>query len=276
MFKKFGQAALPLLLVFAMGTSLLINQRVAHAADTIAIAMIGGTTTCTQALAEGADADDDTPADGSASIKICGYIEDADEAAKGGVPVVITVSVGVLSTGTAKSVTVISDSSGLFSTNYRGAGGVATTDTVIASYSAGNAVDTETVTLDAPTGNTAATMKFNSPAKSAIAATRDKGTLNYLSPTTKTDLTLQVTDAAGLGVNSQTVLVTVDKGFIVTGLSGTCGTAKSLTGTTATAAPVSGATAIAGVVQMTICADQDATPGAITVQKFIKREYVYN
>ncbi len=108
---------------------------------------------------------------------------------------------------------------------------------------------------------------FNSPSTSVIAATRDQGSTNYFSPNVGARISVEVTDASGQGVNGQTVLVTVDKGFILSGfnVAGCPGTNKALTATTSSAAPAQGATAKAGIVQLTVCADQEAAPGQITL-----------
>jgi len=100
---------------------------------------------------------------------ICAAAADAAGALAVGLPVTFTVSLGVVSTGTAKSTIVVMDTAGKGCTNYRGGGGVAATDTAIASNASVNLVSTLPINLTAPTGNTAAKITVGAPANSASA-----------------------------------------------------------------------------------------------------------
>lgn len=237
--------------------------------------------TCSVAIAvNGASVS--SPADGTQASRLCALVvlgknvdangaddiygngDDPVLTVAAGVPVVFTVSLGVVSTGTAKTTTVISATSGLASTNYRGGGNKATTDTAIASYSAGNAVDTVTITLTAPTGNTASKLQFNAPTELAIGATQTLSSPNYQSPKTSTNISLQALDTTGLGVDGETLLITADRGNVILGFNQACADQKAVTATTAQAATSVGGEVKAGTVQLTLCADQDDAPGKMT------------
>ena len=181
-----------------------------------------------------------------------------------GLPITFTVSLGVVSTGTAKSAVAVTGTTGSVCTNYRGGGGVAATDTAIGSNSlVSNVVDTLSVTLTAPTGSTAAKMTMTAPSNTAVAPTV---TNTFISATTCTNFSVQVTDSAGLGVNSQVVLITVDKGALTAGFQGSISTAKAVTGTSATGPRVylDGVNK-AGVIPMTFCGNQLDAAGKATI-----------
>ena len=209
------------------------------------------------------------PADGSAAWVICGLVLDDSSNAASGAGVTFTVSLGIVSTGTAKSVLAVSNSTGYVTTTYRGQGNVSATDTVVATYSLKNAVATQSVTLVPASGGTASKIVVATPQSLAIAASITDTSPNYVGSTVGTFGSLQVQDASGLGVNSQVVLISVDRGAIVAGQATTCVgggvTAKSITATTATVAPLTGASTAAGTATFTVCANQKDAPGKITV-----------
>ena len=71
-------------------------------------------------------------ADGNAAGgAVCAFAADAAGNVMTGLPITFTVSLGVVSTGTAKSAIALTSTAGGACTNYRGGGGIATTDTVI-------------------------------------------------------------------------------------------------------------------------------------------------
>ena len=181
-----------------------------------------------------------------------------------GLPITFTVSLGVVSTGTAKSAVAVTGTTGSVCTNYRGGGGVAATDTAIGSNSlVSNVVDTLSITLTAPTGSTAAKLTMTAPSNNAVAPTV---TNTFISATTCTNFSVHVTDSAGLGVNSQVVLITVDKGALTAGFQGSISTAKAVTGTSATGPLVylDGVNK-AGVIPMTFCGNQLDAAGKATI-----------
>ena len=100
---------------------------------------------------------------------LCALAADATGAISIGLPVTFTVSLGVVSTATAKSTIVLMGTNGAGCTNYRGGGGVAATDTAIASNSSVNLVSTLPITLTAPAGNTASKLTVGAPGNAAIA-----------------------------------------------------------------------------------------------------------
>ena len=205
---------------------------------------------------------------------LCTFNADAAGAAAPSLPVAFSVSQGVVSTGTAKSTTALSSSTGLAATNYRGSGNTVTTDTAIASNTSINQVSTITISLTAPTGNTASKLVVNAPSILAIAPTVTNTSPNYQSPNIGADVSVQVQDSAGLGVNGQTILISVDRGAVVlnsaygTAIATICNgaTAKSATGTSASGVATRGAgTNTAGIVQVTVCGNQTDAPGKVTV-----------
>jgi len=213
------------------------------------------------------------PADGSAAWVICALVQDDAGNPAGGAGVTFTVSQGIVSTGTAKTVLAVSNSTGYSTTTYRGQGNANTTDSVVATFTLKNAVATQTITLAAGSGGTAAKMAFAAPPVLAVSPNVTNSTPGYSSPQTGTDVALQVQDAAGLGVNGQVLLLTVDKGTLVanaafaTGTGAQCpSTAKSITLTTAgTNLPSRGGTAGAGWVNFTYCGHQTDAPGKATI-----------
>jgi hypothetical protein len=205
---------------------------------------------------------------------LCAFVTDAAGADVTSLPVAFSVSQGVVSTGTSKTVTALSNASGVASTNYRGSGNVVTTDTAIASNTSINQVSTITISLTAPTGNTASKVAILAPSVLAIAPAVTNVSPGYQSPLLGSDVSVQTTDSAGLGVNDQVVLITVDRGAIVlnssfgTAVATICNgaTAKSVTGTTASAPATRGAgTNTAGVINVTICGNQTDAAGKLTV-----------
>ena len=205
---------------------------------------------------------------------LCAYASDAAGAAAASLPIAFSVSQGVVSTGTAKTTTALTSTAGLAATNYRGSGNTVTTDTAIASNTSINAVSTISINLTAPTGNTASKLVVNAPSILAIAPTVTNTSPNYQSPNIGADVSVQVQDSAGLGVNGQVVLISVDRGAVVlnaaygTAIATICNgaTAKSATGTTASGVATRGAgTNTAGVVQVTVCGNQTDAPGKVTI-----------
>ena len=182
-----------------------------------------------------------------------------------GLPVTFTVSLGVVSTGTGKSALAVTGTTGSVCTNYRGGGGVASTDTAIVSNSLTNIVDTLAVTLTAPAGGTAAKLIITQPTNSAVTPSVTGVTPGYISPTQQTNFAVQVQDSVGLGVNGQVLLVTVDKGILVAGFNATCGTAKAVTGTSVSQAQSSGGSAVAGSVSLTYCGNASDAAGKATI-----------
>jgi len=252
----------------------------ATAAPTYNILMdvIPASATCTNVLA--APSPDDTPtlpADGSQAATICAYVTQTTTGgvttAASGIPVTFTVSLGVVSTGTAKTVTVITTTAGIATTAYRGGGNTASTDTVVASYSAGNAVATDSVPLVTASGRTASKIVIQSPQTLAICANITNTTPNYQCPTTGANVSIQVQDASGLGVDGQVLLISVDRGALVlnpnfaTAVATVCSgvTAKSITATTSSQPQSAGGTAVSGVADVTVCGNQTDAPGKITL-----------
>jgi len=210
----------------------------------------------------------------SAGGALCAAAADASGTALTGLPITFTVSLGVVSTGSAKTVTALTGTGGTACTNYRGGGGIASTDTAIASNSSQNIVDTLSITLTAPTGNTAAKMNIIAPSNFAIGPNITNTQPGYSSPNIGSNVSLQVTDSGSLGVNQQVILVTVDRGALVsnpafaTGHNTVCSgvTQKSITLTSnATNLNAPNGTAGSGYVNFTVCANQNDQPGAITI-----------
>lgn len=215
------------------------------------------------------------PSDGSAGWVICGLILDDVGNPAGGAGVTFATSTGIVSTGTAKTVMAVSNSTGFVTTTYRGQGNAASTDTVVASYSLKNAVATQSVTLAAPAGGTASKIVASAPANLAYAPTITGTTANYFSSQTGSDLTLRTVDASGLGVNGQVLLVTVDRGYVIadaaygafanTTLACAAANAKSITVTTGAANKDSrtGSTG-SGYADVVICGYSSDAPGKVT------------
>ncbi|MEI6136410.1 MAG: hypothetical protein WCQ48_03215 [Chloroflexota bacterium] len=198
---------------------------------------------------------------------VCAVSANASGVIDQGLAVTFQVSIGVVSTGTSKSAAVISAPAGSSCTNYRGGGGIVTTDTVIASNPLSNIVSTLALNLTAPTGGTASKIIIQQPNNLAIAPTVTNVSPGYISPDISTNSAIQVQDATGLGVNGQTVLITIDKGYLAAGFGTACGTttSKALTATTVFGSLVVGGTNVNGTAAFTICGNQLDAPGTATV-----------
>ena len=202
----------------------------------------------------------------AAGISICGWVADAAGALVVGLPVTYTVSLGVVSTGAAKTVAALTSAAGGSCTNYRGGGGIVATDTVIASNSSAAIVSTLPISLTAPAGGTATKMVITAPSNLAVSAAVTNTSPAYVSPTQQTNVAVQVQDSAGVGVSSQVVLITVDKGFIVAGFNAqACGSAKAVTATSTSQALTFGGTAVPGGISLTYCANQLDASGSATM-----------
>lgn len=207
------------------------------------------------------------PADGSAAWVICGLVLDDSSNPAGGAGVTFTVSTGIVSTGTSKTVLAVSNSTGYVTTTYRGQGNATATDTLVATYTLKNAVATQSISLVPASGGTAAKIVFGASNLLAVGAVVTNTSPGYVSPTYGLQTSVQVVDAAGLGVTGQVVLITIDRGSLVDGLNGACTgvTAKSISPTTASETPVVGGTAAAGTIAFTVCTNQLDAPGKATV-----------
>ena len=189
-----------------------------------------------------------------------------------GLPVTFTTSLGVVSTGTAKTALAVTGTTGSVCTNYRGGGGIVATDTAIVSNSLSNVVDTLPISLTAPSGSTASKMVISQPNNSAVSASQTTTSPGYVSPTQQTNFGIQVQDSAGLGVGGQVVLITTDKGALVAGFNGAgCAGAssKAVTSTSALAAAPQaltvGGTAVTGGISVTYCGNQNDASGSATI-----------
>ncbi len=207
------------------------------------------------------------PADGSAGWVICTLIKDDAGNPAGGAGVTFTVSLGIVSTGTGKTVMAISNATGYATTAYRGSGNVAATDTLIATYTLKNAVITQSATLAAGSGGTASKITVGAPNILAVASVVTAASPGYVSPTFGTRPFVRVLDASGVGVNGQVVLISIDRGSLVAGLDTACAgvTAKSITGTTAAAVVVPSGASEAGAIAFTMCTNQLDAPGKATI-----------
>ncbi len=232
----------------------------AYAADaapySINLSMTNGTTPCgtTNPVTTVAAT---TAADGSGALALCAAVRAASGNPIVGAPVTFTVSTGVVSTGTSKTVVAISNSAGNASTNYRGGGNVAGSDTAIASNTQLNAVGTLAITLTAATGTTSSKVVLVAPSVLALGQTIALTTPNYQAPTASigTFMAAQVQDASGLGVNAQTILVTTDKGFVV------ASPAFGVTIATACGANGQGGTAVSKSITLTTVGTDKLTSG---------------
>lgn len=206
-------------------------------------------------------------ADASAAWVLCAQLNDDVGNAASGALVTLTVSIGVVSTGTSKSTSSTTNSTGYVTTTYRGQGNATATDTAIATFTLKNAVITQTVNLTPSSGGTASKITIGAPNVLAVAPTVTNTSPGYVSPTIGTRSYVWVQDAAGLGVNNQVVLLTTDRGSLVDGMDQACAgvTAKSITATTATEAQVLNGTTQAGTIAFTICTNQLDAPGKATI-----------
>lgn len=268
-------AALPLV---ASAFVLTANAEPAHAAPLhiLNLALIGPGVSCTEALAKGANTVTSAVADGSQGIVLCAHVEDAaTNTDQGGIPVVFTASVGTVgATGTTKSTTVLTSASGVTSISYRGAGIVAGNDTILATYLQGGAAATESLTLTAATGRSPGAMKLTTRPVAFAPSVTDR-LPQYVSPTSGALVSLQVVEADGkLGVDNQTVLLTVDRGAVVAvpgfsmSVSVACAGASSkslalITASSNLSAP--NGQAAAGTINIAICGDQGNAAGKITL-----------
>ena len=207
------------------------------------------------------------PADGSAGWVMCGLVLDDSGNPAGGAGVTFTTSLGIVSTGTAKSVLAVSNSTGYVTSTYRGQGNVTATDTLVATYSLKNAVATQSITLVPASGGTAAKITIGGPNLLAVGPTVTNVSPGYVSPTIGARTYVWIQDGSGLGVNGQVALISVDRGSIVAGMDQACAgvTAKSITGTTATVAQVLNGTTQSGTIAFTLCTNQLDAPGKVTV-----------
>jgi len=176
-------------------------------------------------------------------------------------------------------VTAFTNAAGNATTNYRGGGNVAVTDTAVASVSSLNAVGTLAVALTAPGGTTAAKIVVSAPSNTAVAPTIVGTAANYVTTQLGADLAIQVQDAAGLGVNGQALLVSVDRGTVIDNpavgaplaltntIATACGlaTAKSVTTTSQLGLTARGGSATPGYANVVICGSTADAAGKITV-----------
>ena len=235
----------------------------------LTLVMVSTTTACGTTNPVAAINAPTAAADGSGGQALCAQLRDSTGAVVSGTPIAFSVSLGIVSTGTSKTVTAFTNSAGNATTNYRGGGGVLATDTAVASApSPTQAVGTLSVSLTAPAGTTASKVVVTPPATLAVGATVTNTSPNYQSPTIGTNFSVQAQDGNGLGVNGQVLLVSVDRGALVAGFgAATCNnaTTKSITVTTASGALVANGTATSGVGQLSYCASQLDAPGKATI-----------
>lgn len=183
--------------------------------------------------------------------------------------VTMTLDSGYLTAGTMTATTVLGNwrDSGTKTTSYQCLALGACSSGVTLVLDVGTTKGTNTVVVSGSglvaTDNTAEfTVAVSSGNPTSIAVTGgarhaalSSGAIGYTSPTLKNTLTITVTDTNGLGVNSRTLLVTTDKGGLLS--SGTCAstsTAKSVTvGPTATTS-----TGTAGRTSVVFCPSRTA------------------
>ena len=235
---------------------------------TLTLVMVSTTTACGTTNPVAAINSPVAAADGSGGQALCAQLRDANGVVVSATPIAFSVSLGVVSTGTSKTVTAFTNSAGNATTNYRGGGGVLATDTAVASApSPTQAVGTLAISNTAPAGTTAAKVVVTPPTVLAVAAQVTNTNPNYQSPTIGTNFSVQAQDGNGLGVNGQVLLVSVDRGALVAGFAGACAgaTTKSLTVTSASGALTAGGTATSGVGQLTYCSNQLDAPGKATI-----------
>ncbi|MBM4415394.1 MAG: hypothetical protein FJ035_03870 [Chloroflexi bacterium] len=187
-------------------------------------------------------------ADGTNSLAVVAALRDANSAIVTNTPVLFSAGIGCYTSACTTTSTIFTASTGNATASYRGKG-TAGTDTIVATVASLTAVGTQTVSLVAPVGTAAASQSVTSVTNNAVAATTTTIGNQYITPTASSDITVRVVDAAGAGVNSQVMLLTVDKGALAGGAGASCTgvTAKSITQTTATISSV------LGRVQVTYC-----------------------
>ncbi len=208
------------------------------------------------------------PADGSITRNLCATVHGADGGPVSSAMVTFTVTTGFIGTGTARTAIAVTNAAGNANVTYRGGGGFAGVDTAIASSTALNTVGTLALTLTAPAGGTATKVVVGSAQHLAIAATLTTPP-GYIAPQVGTTTYVQVQDTAGLGVDGQVVLISVDRGAVVDGIAASCvvtpGTAKSFSATTFLEAQVAGGSTVAGTIAFTVCSNQSDAAGKITI-----------
>lgn len=187
-------------------------------------------------------------ADGTNSLAVVAALRDVNSAIVTNTPVVFSAGIGCYTSVCTATSTIFTASTGNATASYRGKG-TAGTDTIVATVTSLTAVGTQTVSLVAPVGTVAASQSVTSVTNNAVAATTTAIGNQYITPTASSDITVRVVDAAGAGVNSQVMLLSVDKGALAGGAGASCTgvTAKSITQTTATISSV------LGRVQVTYC-----------------------
>ena len=214
------------------------------------------------------------PADGTGSFFLCAILKDANNVPIPNVLVTFTSSGGIVSTGSAKTtgaftIATAGTTQGAITTAYRGSGGVAATDTVIASVPAlySGAIATLSITITAPTGTTASKISLGSPDNASMGAVITGSSPAYVAPVFGSPSYAVVSDAVNQGVNGQTVLLTIDRGSLVDGRDAPCAgvTAKSITASTASEAQVIGGSVLSGTVAFTICTNSSDAPGKATI-----------
>lgn len=212
--------------------------------------------------------------DGANPQYMCAVLWDSNGRPVPGAILTITSGVGYLGTGTAKTATCITAASGACGTNYRGAGTVTTTDTIVATSAALSTVGTLSVLIQTGAGATAFKQTVSAPTSLTVADHVAATSPAYGSPTIGADVVAQVVDSAGLGVNAQVVLVSVDKGFIIdnpayaTALAASCAAANAKSITINTAGTNLNARAgapQAGSLNITYCASELDAPGKATI-----------
>ena len=218
-------------------------------------------------------------ADGAVGTQLCASLTDAVGMPVAGVAVTFTVSVGYVSTGTGKTTVAFTSAAGNATTSYRGAGNTATTDTAVASVPSLSIVATPlSITLTTPSGSTAAKVTIQAATTPALGLQVSNTAPGYSSPSVASNLAIQVTDSSGLGVNGQSVQISVDRGGLVANAAFATTTQTALQ-TLCTASPARsiivttvgtdllavGGSATAGAGDFVVCTNQVDGAGKITV-----------
>ncbi len=234
-------------------------------------------TRCTKALAQGPNGITTVDAEGARAIVLCAYIEDvATGTPQMGLPVEFRVTVGTVGfSGTSRySGPVFSTDAGISQISYRGDGKSFGTDTVIVRYEAGNAIATTTIEVAPAAGRTGSRIVVTDPPSRIVAPSGTSTEARYVSPMTGVPIALQVQDWMERGVNNQVLIIRTDRGTLAANpgfaqsTATLCATARSralvLTSAATNLLRPTGPP-MPGTIDLVVCADPEAEPGAILV-----------
>ncbi|MEI6666022.1 MAG: hypothetical protein WCL53_07695 [Chloroflexota bacterium] len=275
--RLFGRPAIALVILLALLVAASPVPAHADQFNSISVSFQPTGTRCTEALAKGPNGITSVSASNVFAIVLCAHVEDAGTGiAQAGRPVEFNVSMGTVgASGTSRySGIVFSTADGIAQISYRGDGKNHGPDTVVVTDQGGHAIATETIQLTPASGVTAAKIIVVDPSAHAMAIGTTQGDEAYSSPTVGIPLAVQVQDWKGLGVNNQVMLVSTDRGTVVSNPGWARSARDVCPGSTSKAIVLTSASTnvlapldlpMPGTADFVVCAGRDEEPGPVRV-----------